>query len=147
MAGASFPHYYLRSWRPSLEKEAARELSGHDPNTTIALQGLPQGKGFLYHTKLQEIFRRCYGRNSIKLPKVYTAETRYTYILELIIYISVICVIDPDCSCNALNFTKAHGSNFREIIILRWSTRKNTLLRCFLLRLAECQFRFSSPSA
>ena len=59
MAGAFFPYYYKRSISDDYEKDMDRELSGHDPFTTVIMSGLPSETNILYDDQLRVLFRNC----------------------------------------------------------------------------------------
>ncbi|KAJ8411736.1 hypothetical protein AAFF_G00153740 [Aldrovandia affinis] len=56
IAGAFYPNYFSLS---EIDEEmASKELSGHDPKTTVMVRNLPP-YGFLYYKQLQSLFRQC----------------------------------------------------------------------------------------
>ncbi|XP_068210365.1 ATP-dependent RNA helicase TDRD9-like [Palaemon carinicauda] len=59
MASAFFPYYYKRNVTDDYEKEMDRELSGHDPFTTVVVSGLPSETNILYDDQIRNIFRDC----------------------------------------------------------------------------------------
>ncbi|XP_066550485.1 ATP-dependent RNA helicase TDRD9 [Amia ocellicauda] len=56
IAGAFYPNYF--SLGVIDEEIASKELSGHDPKTTVLLRNIPP-YGFLYYKQLQSLFRQC----------------------------------------------------------------------------------------
>ncbi|KAF0299336.1 ATP-dependent RNA helicase TDRD9 [Amphibalanus amphitrite] len=57
VAGAFYPNYLLRLYREEREQDANRELGGRNPQTTVALTGLPRECGLLYYGQLVRQFR------------------------------------------------------------------------------------------
>ncbi|XP_030628475.1 ATP-dependent RNA helicase TDRD9 [Chanos chanos] len=56
IAGAFYPNYFIQG---EIDEEmASKELSGHDPRTTVMVRNLPQF-AFLYYKQLQSLFRQC----------------------------------------------------------------------------------------
>ncbi|XP_066947953.1 ATP-dependent RNA helicase TDRD9 isoform X1 [Macrobrachium rosenbergii] len=59
MASAFFPYYYKRNITDDYEKEMNRELSGHDPFTTVVVSGLPSETNILYDDQIRSLFWNC----------------------------------------------------------------------------------------
>ncbi|XP_014066219.2 ATP-dependent RNA helicase TDRD9 isoform X2 [Salmo salar] len=56
IAGAYYPNYFAQGEMD--EELASKELSGHDPKTTVLVRNLPP-YSFLYYKQLQSLFRQC----------------------------------------------------------------------------------------
>ncbi|XP_045626208.2 ATP-dependent RNA helicase TDRD9 [Procambarus clarkii] len=65
-AGAFFPLYYKRNIPEDYEREMCRELSGHDPFTTVVVGGLPADTNILYDHQIRELFKECSQNLEIK---------------------------------------------------------------------------------
>ncbi|XP_063073418.1 ATP-dependent RNA helicase TDRD9 [Engraulis encrasicolus] len=56
IAGAFYPDYYIEG---EIDDElAAKELSGHNPTTTVMIRNMPPF-AFLYYKQVQSLFRQC----------------------------------------------------------------------------------------
>uniref|UniRef100_A0AAZ3QMQ0 RNA helicase n=1 Tax=Oncorhynchus tshawytscha TaxID=74940 RepID=A0AAZ3QMQ0_ONCTS len=56
IAGAYYPNYFSQGEMD--EELASKDLSGHDPKTTVLVRNLPP-YSFLYYKQLQSLFRQC----------------------------------------------------------------------------------------
>uniref|UniRef100_A0A6Q2Y8P3 ATP-dependent RNA helicase TDRD9 n=1 Tax=Esox lucius TaxID=8010 RepID=A0A6Q2Y8P3_ESOLU len=56
IAGAYYPNYFAQGEMD--EELASKDLSGHDPKTTVLVRNLPP-YSFLYYKQLQSLFRQC----------------------------------------------------------------------------------------
>ena len=70
-AGAFYPNYFIQG---TIDEESAiREISGHNPATTVIAKGLPDGQGHLYMSSIQALFQCC---DPPRVPKVSFEATR-----------------------------------------------------------------------
>lgn len=62
MAGAFYPNYFVRSAQGGQvdEREAVKELAGHNPYNSVFLQGMPMNQpGILYVKSIKEALKPC----------------------------------------------------------------------------------------
>lgn len=68
IAAAFYPYYFFRGSQGGQvdEKDAVITLGGHDPFSTVYLQGVPHNQpGLLYKQSIQEKFSQCSNRVNV----------------------------------------------------------------------------------